>query len=234
MIPMQEFLAPTWYLDADHPAVRAYAQKVIAGIDPQDKRRQAVALFYAVRDDIRYNPYTFTAVRETLRASSALEAGEAFCIPKAVLLAAAGRAVGIPTRLGFADVTNHLASPRLLEALQTDVFAFHGYMEFLLDGEWVKATPAFNRQLCEKFGLPPLEWDGVHDAIFQPADAEGRLFMSYLRDRGTFADMPYDAMVTAFRETYPHWFEQPDAVERLRGGNLESEAPARPGAGGNK
>ena len=38
----------------------------------------------------------------------------------------------------------------------TDLFAFHGFNEFFLDDTWVKATPAFNLSLCEKFGLRPV------------------------------------------------------------------------------
>ncbi len=47
-----------------------------------------------------------------------LEAGRAYCVPKAVLLAAVLlaavlRAAGVPARLGFADVRNHVQSDTL-------------------------------------------------------------------------------------------------------------------------
>ena len=47
------------------------------------------------------------------RASYVLEAGRAYCVPKAVLLAAVQRAAGVPTRLGFADVRSHVQSDTL-------------------------------------------------------------------------------------------------------------------------
>ena len=52
------------------------------------------------------------------------------------VLAAAARVLGVPARLGFADVRNHLTSPRLREMMNTDVFAYHGYTELLIDGRW--------------------------------------------------------------------------------------------------
>ena len=59
-----------------------------------------------------------------------------------------------------------------------------------LDGEWVKATPAFNLQLCERFGILPLDWDGRSDSLYHPYDREGRRHMEYVNQRGTFDDVP--------------------------------------------
>ena len=91
---------------------------------------------------------------------------------------------------------------RLLELMQTDVFAFHAYAELRLDGAWVKATPAFDRPLCARMGVAPLEFDGRADALLQPFDATGRRHMEYVRERGSFADFPFEAMVDAWREVY--------------------------------
>src|ERR1019366_2864774 len=99
-------------------------------------------------------PYQAILTREGLTASATLGRGAAFCVPKAILLAASLRAVGIPARLGFCDVTNHLATPRLIEMLGTSVFAFHGYVEVHLGDRVLKATPAFNATLCKRFGVP--------------------------------------------------------------------------------
>jgi transglutaminase-like putative cysteine protease len=165
-------------------------------------REKAVRLFYAVRDRIRYDPYTVSRQREEYRASRIAGADRAFCIPKALLLAALARGEGIPSRLGFADVRNHLASDQLRARMGTDLFVFHGYAELHLEGSWVKATPAFNQSLCERLGVLPLEWDGTHDAIFHPFDAEGRRHMEYVRDRGTWPDLPFEEMVQVLGETY--------------------------------
>ncbi|MFX5622752.1 transglutaminase, partial [Acinetobacter baumannii] len=83
---------------------------------------------------------------------------------KAILLAACARHCRIPARIGLADVRNHLATPRLLEALRSEVVAMHGYTELYREGRWVKATPAFNRALCCAFDVAPLEFDGVADS----------------------------------------------------------------------
>src|SRR5215470_17689442 len=51
-----------------------------------------------------------------------------------------------------------------------------------LDGRWVKATPLFDRALCERFGVRPLEFDGRADSLFHAFDAAGRRHMEYVRD----------------------------------------------------
>jgi transglutaminase-like putative cysteine protease len=197
---LSQYSEPTWFLDFESPAVQEFAKRVAAGAS--GPRAQATALFYAVRDSIRYDPYTFSIDREHYRSSWATRIDRSFCVPKAVLLASAGRALGIPSRLGFADVRNHLATPKFLELLGSDLFVFHGYAEFYLDSSWVKATPAFNKTLCERFDVPPLEFDGVNDALFQPFDNKGRRHMEYVNDRGTHPDLPFDEMLRALGEAY--------------------------------
>ena len=146
---MNEYLQPGPFIDSDHPEVSAFAEcHRGASVDP---REQAISLYYAVRDQVRYNPYTFSRDPQTLKASHALSAGESYCVPKALLLAACARHCGIPARIGLADVRNHLATPRLLELLRSEVFAMHGYTELYLGDRWVKATPAFNLALCRVF-----------------------------------------------------------------------------------
>ncbi len=159
-------------------------------------------MFYAVRDGLRYNPYSISAERDAYRASHVAQQREGFCVPKAILLAAAARAAGIPARLRFADVRNHLASPQLLETMGTNVFVFHGYTEMYVEGKWVKATPTFNIELCQRFGVRPLEFDGRSDAIFHEFDAAGRKHMEYVRDRGAYVDLPFEEMIAVFRRTY--------------------------------
>jgi hypothetical protein len=195
-------LSPTRYLDYHHPAVASFVREV-AGDAPNDLER-AKRLFVAVRDRVRYDPYQIELEPEQLTASATLLRGRAFCVPKAVLLGAALRAVGIPTRLGFADVTNHLATQRLLDALKTHVFAFHGYVIAQLGGRELKITPAFDSRLCAFFGVPPLEFDGEHDAMLQPFDGRGRAFLEYLRDRGVYDDFPHAEMLRVWSEVYPH------------------------------
>jgi len=197
---MNEYLQPGRYIDSGHPAVAAFASKHASG---KDDRERAVSLYYATRDGIRYNPFLDFSKEETFQASRCITTGEGFCIGKAALLAACARAGGIPARVGFADVKNHLTTPALLERMGTDLFVYHGYAELLLEGKWVKATPAFNLELCRRFRVKPLEFDGREDSIFHPFDAEERRHMEYVADRGTHADVPAAEIQRVFREVYP-------------------------------
>lgn len=198
-----DYLASGEYIDSVHPVVAEFAREHAHGVSDLER---AVSLYYAVRDRIRYNPFLDLAADSSYRASDCLAAGEGFCVGKASLLAAAARAAGIPTRIGFADVKNHLTTPRLQEFMGSDEFIYHGYAELLLEGRWVKATPAFNLALCEKFRVKPLEFDGRYDSILHPFDADERRHMEYLRDRGSFADVPVEKIQTAFREFYPQLY----------------------------
>jgi transglutaminase-like putative cysteine protease len=197
---MKEFLSPARFIDSDHPAVIEFARRHAKGSSDLER---AVSLYYAVRDGVRYNPFLDFSRESAFQGSVCLEKGEGFCIGKAALLAACARAAGIPARVGFADVKNHLTTPRLAERMGSDLFIYHGFTELWLDGKWVKATPAFNLDLCRKFRVMPLEFDGRADSIFHPFDADERRHMEYLRDRGSFADVPVAEIQQAFREFYP-------------------------------
>ena len=197
---MNPHLAPTAAIDSDHPAVQDFARTHDPGGTP---RQRAIALYLAVRDGIRYDPYRIDLSLPGMRASTALLSGHGWCVPKAVLLAAVARAVGIPARLGFADVKNHLSTEKLTRTMGSDLFVWHGYTELWLDGAWRKATPAFNLSLCEKFGLLPLEFDGLHDSIYHPFDKAGRRHMEYVHQRGSFDDLPLAQIVRSFAEVYP-------------------------------
>jgi transglutaminase-like putative cysteine protease len=199
---LARWLAPTPSIDSDAPNVRAFAARVTA--DAVDDVAKAVALYYAVRDGIVYTPYCDFRDPATFRASAVLEKGAGFCVGKSSVLAAAARAAGIPARPGFADVKNHLSTPRLRAKMNgTDIFYFHGYVELRLAGRWVKATPAFDRTLCDKFGVHPLEFDGAEDSLFHPYDRSGRRHMEYVNDRGVTADIPVDEIIETFARFYP-------------------------------
>jgi transglutaminase-like putative cysteine protease len=201
---MNEYLSPGKYVDSSHAAIVSFANDNLKGISD---RERAVSLYYAVRDGIRYNPFLDFSKAAAFKASAVLEAGEGFCVGKAALLSACGRAAGLETRVGFADVKNHLTSPRLAETMGSDLFVYHGFTEFRIGGNWVKCTPAFNLELCRRFRVRPLEWDGASDSIFHPFDEDNRRHMEYLRDRGSFADVPVEAIQQAFREAYPRFFK---------------------------
>ena len=197
---LRPFLEPTPTIESRHPQVEAFARDCCAGSDgPVDR---AVALYYAVRDGIRYDPYALELSVEGLRATTTMRNGRGWCVAKSIVLAAACRALAIPARLGFADVRNHLSTARMREHMKTDVFYWHGYVSIHLDGRWVRATPAFNVELCRKFRIRPLEFDGRRDSIFHPFDEDGNRHMEYLVRRGEFADVPIDAIAETFVEHY--------------------------------
>jgi len=207
---MKQYLTPTEFLDSDHDSVRAYAEKNTVGASNDIER--AIKLYYAVRDDFQYDPYQLDLRRESLRASKLLTKKRGYCVEKAVLLAAAARSVGIPSRLSFYIVRNHIATEKLAKALEKDYLVFHGAAEMFLDGKWVKATPAFNRRLCDFLGVDAIEFDGTSDAIFQEYDRKGNVFMEYLHDYGAFEDMPYQMFLDELDKHYPHITNNPRFV----------------------
>jgi transglutaminase-like putative cysteine protease len=202
---MSDCLSATYFIDKDHPDIIAFSTRhAKEGSSDQDR---AVRLYYAVRDLIRYNPYSIEPVKNAIKASAVLAKGEGYCVAKAVLLAACLRSQKIPARLGFADVKNHLNTERLKALMETDLFVWHGFTEVYLSGRWVKATPAFNLSLCESFNVKPLEFDGTCDSIFHPFDNLGNRHMEYVKEHGSFDDLPWDRALAAMKQAYPRYFE---------------------------
>ncbi|MBL8487388.1 MAG: transglutaminase family protein [Rhodocyclaceae bacterium] len=212
-----KWLAATPFMDYRHPAVAAFVRDAVG--DAVTERDKAVRLYYAVRDRIRYDPYRFSMEPENFRASHTVQQGAAYCVPKALLYAAGLRSLGIPARPGFADVKNHLATERLLKLIGTDLFTWHGYVSLLVDGRWVKATPVFNIEMCERFHVLPLDFDGTRDALMHPFNARNEKHMEYVCQRGEFDDLPFDEMAADMVRTYP----QLVAMAEGRGGDFEHE-----------
>ncbi len=227
-------LASTPLIDSDHPEVRAFSARRAQG---RDDRERAVSLYLAVRDGFRYDPYQIDLSPAGMRASSVLARGHGWCVTKAALLAAAARAAGIPARLGFADVRNHLSTERMRRTMKTDVFHWHGYTELWIDGAWRKATPAFNIELCDRFGLLPLDFNGIDDSIYHPFDKAGHRHMEYVLQRGSFDDLPLETICADFARLYPEMLspaEPPAAggfeadVRRETAGQAEAAARRPP------
>jgi transglutaminase-like putative cysteine protease len=218
------YLEPTRLLDSEHPTVRAFVAKAIGNADSD--REKAVRLFYAVRDQIRYDPYRISFTADDYIASRVIEAGHGWCVSKAGLLATCARAVGIASAVGLADVVNHLNTEKLRARMGgVDIFYDHGYTAMLIDGQWVKAVPAFNIELCTRFGVHPTDFDGTHDALYQEHDTSGRLHMQYLADHGTWSDLPIEQVFHDMRTKYPGIYDkQADAAARDES-RFEDDAP---------
>lgn len=196
----KRYLSPTPIIDSDNREILAHAEHTVGtSKDPVEK---AIKLYYEVRDGIWYDPYYPFYLPEHYRASNILKSGRGYCVCKASLLCALGRACGIPSRIGFADVRNHLATRQLIEFIGSDLFVYHGFVEFHLEGKWVKATPAFNKKLCERHKVIPLEFNGREDSIFHPYNLDKKQFMEYVADHGTYADIPVDTILAAWEKAY--------------------------------
>ena len=194
------YLRPTKIIDSDHPRVVEHAMDTVGtSTDPVER---AVKLYLAVRDGIRYDPYSPFHLPEHYQASKILELGRSFCVPKTSLLCALGRVCGIPSRVGFATVKNHLATQQLIDFLGSNIFVYHGFVEFHLTGKWLKATPAFNKELCERHNVPPMEFNGREDSLFHPFNLENKKYMEYVEYHGTYADIPVDTIVAAWKKAY--------------------------------
>jgi transglutaminase-like putative cysteine protease len=213
-------LEVTEFLDHDSPEVRA----LVARFAPEPAMSpvgRAVALYYAVRDKLRYEVYGADLSRTGLRASTVLRTGSGMCLHKSVVYAAALRAVGVPSRLLLTDVRNHLASERLRALVGGDTFTYHCLVSVRLDGHWRKATPVFNKTLCRLYRMAPLEFDGTADSVYHPFDEQGRQHMEILRTHGEFADLPYERVIAGLRAAHPKLFEAP---EKFTAGSLIADA----------
>jgi transglutaminase-like putative cysteine protease len=199
--PTDRDLVPTEFIDTTHPAVIAFVERATAGASTDAER--ARRLFAAVRDEIRYDPYRMPTTAAEYRASAVLESRRSFCVPKAVLLTAAARVINVPARLGFADVRNHLQSERLRAQMGTDLFVYHGYSVLYLGDRWLKASPAFNAELCARFGVPPLDFDGRSDALLHAFSGDGSKYMEYINDHGAYDDLPLEELLEEYRRAYP-------------------------------
>ena len=218
--PSPATLRATALIDSDAATVRDFVAEHARGAT---ERERAVALYLAVRDGFRYDPYRIDLSPAGMTASSVLANGYGWCVPKAALLTAACRAAGIPARMGFADVRNHLSTERMRQTMQTDLFIWHGYTDIWLEDHWVKATPAFNIELCERFGLLPLEFDGRADSIYHPFDATGQRHMEYVHQRGAFDDLPLAQIVADFQTVYGGWLGADGTTSALHGATFATD-----------
>lgn len=201
---MKEYLCETPFLDFQHVSFDAFT----AGIDPNlPDKEKAIALYFLVRDAFLYDPYHLDLTNEGLKASNVLSKKRSWCVEKSSVLAACLRKFRIPSRLGYAIVTNHIGVEKLTHYLRREEIVFHGFVDVYLNGKWVKCTPAFDQRICRVSGVTPLDWDGEKDSLFQEFD-QGKKFMEYKHFYGTFNDVPIELMNAEMKAHYPHLFEE--------------------------
>ncbi len=215
------YLEPTYFIDSGSKEVLEYLHKII----PPDRLigmsniEKAVELYYAVRDNFRYDPYFLDFSIEHMRASyllgeKNLERGKGYCITKAIKLAALGRAAYIPTRLHFYIVENHIAAGRFFDLIGTNILAPHAGVDFYLNDRWVSTTPSFNKELCDKLGVDALDFNGVDDSKFQQYNRSGDQYMQYLFDLGHYSDVPRGLILKVFSFFYPQLFDGTITAEK--------------------
>ncbi len=193
MNDLKEYLISTDTIDCGHGQILAKARELTLGCASQ--REKALRLFAFVRDEIPYNLYMISVFREDFRASRVLAWGKGYCVQKAVLFTALARAAGIPARLTFARIRNHKAPAKIVAFTGTNIFPRHGYTQLFLDGAWVSVAPTFDRALCEKIGVPVVDWDGRTDATLPAEDLQGGKYIEYIEKFGHYADLPFDWIV---------------------------------------
>jgi transglutaminase-like putative cysteine protease len=214
MADLDQYLQPTEFLDFQKDRVKKKANEITDGL--KSDKEKAIALFYWVRDNIKYNMYTYNPkIKANLKASVTLRRKNGFCMSKAVLLSALARATGIPARIRMVDIINHKISPKIVELMQTNVFHCHGISEILINGTWIKLTPVFDKVTALKAGFVPLiEFDGNNDALFESHDKEGNLFVEYVKDYGIYSDLPIKQIVEIFTKAYPNMFSRIEFPKR--------------------
>lgn len=201
---MEKYLKSTDFLDFEHPTFNTFC----ASIPNELSQVELVKwLYLKVRDGFLYDPYHLDLRPEGLVASTICTKKRAWCVEKSIVLAALARKYGIPSRLGFANVINHIGVEKLLTYLQKKEIVFHGYVELFIENQWVKCTPAFDKRICALSKVEPLVWDGKTDSMFQAFDDQ-RKFMEYTHFYGDFEDVPVDLMNLEMKKHYPHLFEK--------------------------
>lgn len=200
---MENFLKETFHLNYSHPVFDDF----LGGLElSSDETERGVQLYYLVRDAFLYDPFHLDLRPEALIASNLLSKRRAWCVEKAIVLAACARKSGIPSSLGYAIVVNHIGTEKLEKYLQKKEIVFHGYVSLFLNGKWVKCTPAFDQKVCRINKVATLDWDGKSDSMFQEFEGEQQ-FMEYIHFYGDFDDVPAALMNSEMKSHYPHLFE---------------------------
>ncbi len=204
MEDFEQYLKSSELYDFDNERVKEKALEITKGL--KTDKEKAIALFYWVRDEIKYTMGLFRPkIKNNFKASVTMRRKIGFCVSKSILLSTLARAIGLPARIHLLDLVNHKISQKVIDRMGTNVMYYHGYSEIYLNNRWVKLTPSFDKETAIKGGfLPMCEFNGTHDSVFPPYDNDGNLFGEYIRDRGVTSDLPLDDIDRVFEVKYPH------------------------------
>ncbi len=207
-------LSSTYYFDFENAAVQELIEEFKSGkLSPKEK---AVGIYLKIRDNWRYNPYHLSLLNTSYKASFIANKPDGHCIEKSILLIACLRGLQIPARIHLAKVKNHIGVERFMEKFGTDEITPHGMVDVFLEGKWLKVSPAFNKELCEKCNVATLDFDGQNDSIFHEFDKSGNKFMEYLDDYGYFEDVPVDFILNNFKENYPEIMKRNKGLTEIK------------------
>jgi len=209
-----DYLNPTYFFDYKSNEIQGLIKEFKT--DTLTLKEKAIGWYYKVRDQWRYDPYNIHLIQEEYRASKVAMKPYGHCVDKSILLVAGLRALQIPARIHLAKVKNHIAVERLTEKFGTNELTPHGMVNVFLDQKWIKVSPAFNKELCEKCNVAPLEFDGENDSMFQEFDSKGNVFMEYLEDYGHFEDVPFEFMIKNMEENYPEIIKASKGLDTLK------------------
>jgi hypothetical protein len=198
---MQKDLAPTAVIDCDEHSIIDTAKQLTN--EKKNDPEKAKALFFFVRDKIKYNISLPKLTLKDNKASVTLQREAGYCVQKAVLLAALARAIDIPARLHFSDIRNFIVPKPLLEQRGgINLFVYHGYDELYINGRWVKVVVAFDNITCEKNRLIPVNFDGLNNALLPKYNRDGKLHIEYEKNHGHYSDLPLDQIIAERKRIY--------------------------------
>lgn len=209
-----KYLKSSFYFDFEDDSIQALISEFKG--KSLTKKEKAIALYTKIRDEWKYDPYTISLSEKNYQASVIAKKTTGNCVEKSVLLISVLRAVGIPARLHLGKVKNHIAVERLMEKFGSNELTPHGMVSAHLNGKWLKMSPAFNKSLCKKFNVEPLEFDGENSSFLQQYNSTGTRFMEYIEDYGYFEDIPLEFMRRNIKEHYPHIFDTGNGITEFK------------------
>lgn len=209
-----KYLESTYYIDFEEESV----QNLIAEFksDALSDKEKSIGIYTKVRDHWKYDPYSISFSKDKYKSSCIAKKQTGNCVEKSIILIACLRGLGIPARLHLGKVKNHIAVERLTEKFGSNELTPHGMVSVYLDNKWLKMSPAFNKTLCKKLKVEPLDFDGENNSFLQQYNSEGTRFMEYTDDYGYFEDIPFDFMLQKLKEHYPDIFDTNENITEFK------------------